>query len=110
MYAPNPAEPGSSVSHFSTACSPNELMEPMYTGPLHAVSLARHVMTDIGWGHRGRCADHDVDDRHRRHFDVGHRVHVVEHDDDDPVCGPVPAEPDRAVQCGGIATRDDPRS
>jgi len=53
MYAPNPAEPGSSVSHFSTACSPNELMEPIYTGPLHAVSLARHVMTDIGWGTEG---------------------------------------------------------
>ena len=28
MFAPNPRQPGSSVSHFSTSLSPNELMEP----------------------------------------------------------------------------------
>lgn len=50
MYAPNPLEPGSSVSHWSTSLFPNQLMEPIYTGPTHATSLSRDLMTDIGWG------------------------------------------------------------
>jgi uncharacterized repeat protein (TIGR01451 family) len=50
MYAPNPQESGSSVSHFSTALSPNELMEPFYTGTNHSIGLAAQLLTDIGWG------------------------------------------------------------
>lgn len=49
MYAPNPLEPGSSVSHFSNALFPNELMEPSFTGANHDVGLALEVMRDIGW-------------------------------------------------------------
>jgi hypothetical protein len=49
MFAPNPQEPGSSVSHFSTSLSPNELMEPRYTVPLHDVGLAKELLADIGW-------------------------------------------------------------
>lgn len=49
MYAPSPNEPGSSVSHFSTSLSPNELMEPFYTGADHTVGLALNLMTDIGY-------------------------------------------------------------
>jgi len=49
MYAPFPQEPGSSVSHFSTALSPNELMEPFYTGPTHNRELTSELFADIGW-------------------------------------------------------------
>ncbi len=49
MYAPDPFEPRSSVSHFSTALSPNELMEPFYTQADHDVGLALALMDDIGW-------------------------------------------------------------
>ena len=49
MFAPNPQQPGSSVSHFSTSLSPNELMEPFYTGPLHDVGLAKELLADTGW-------------------------------------------------------------
>lgn len=49
MYAPASFVPGSSVSHFTVAASPNELMEPSYTQPLFDVGLARWVLTDIGW-------------------------------------------------------------
>ena len=49
MYAPESQEPGSSVSHFSTALSPNELMEPFYTGTNQAVGLAEALMQDLGW-------------------------------------------------------------
>jgi len=48
MYAPSPYESGSSVSHFDTALTPNELMEPQYTGDAdlaHTIALFR----DIGW-------------------------------------------------------------
>lgn len=49
MYAPNPAQSGSSVSHYDTALSPDELMEPSYTGPLHDVGLTLELFADLGW-------------------------------------------------------------
>ncbi len=49
MYAPDPQETGSSVSHFSTSLSPDEPMEPSYTGANHNVGLAEALMADIGW-------------------------------------------------------------
>jgi cysteine-rich repeat protein len=49
MYAPSPAECGSSVSHFSDAVTPNELMEPAYTGPNHDLALTTAAFVDLGW-------------------------------------------------------------
>jgi hypothetical protein len=49
MYAPDPINPGSSVSHFSNVVSPNELLEPSYTGPNHDVGLALELLLDAGW-------------------------------------------------------------
>jgi hypothetical protein len=49
MYAPNPVEPGSSVSHFNSTLFPNELMEPAYTGPNHDIGLTVSLLEDIGW-------------------------------------------------------------
>jgi hypothetical protein len=49
MYGPNPAISGSSVSHFSTALAPNELLEPAYTGPNHNLGLTAEVLRDVGW-------------------------------------------------------------
>jgi len=50
MFAPNPQQPGSSVSHWDTALSPNQLMEPSYTMPIHDPSLELALFKDIGWG------------------------------------------------------------
>jgi hypothetical protein len=55
MHAPNPQVPGSSVSHWSTALSPNEVMEPSYTGPNHDPGLAFYLMADIGWPMSPSC-------------------------------------------------------
>ncbi len=49
MYAPNPLDTGSSVSHFSTSLSPDELMEPSFTEANHDVGLTLAAMQDIGW-------------------------------------------------------------
>jgi hypothetical protein len=49
MYAPNPLQPGSSVSHWDTALSPNELMEPSLTSDA-ADLLTTLLLEDIGWG------------------------------------------------------------
>src|SRR5215471_12934304 len=49
MYAPNPQQPGSSVSHFDTALSPNELMEPFYTGANHDIAQTLELFEDLGW-------------------------------------------------------------
>jgi hypothetical protein len=49
VHAPNPNQPGSSVSHFSSAVSPNQMMEPSYAGPNHNVNLTLELMKDIGW-------------------------------------------------------------
>jgi hypothetical protein len=49
MFAPNPAQGGSSVSHWNTAATPNQIMEPSYTTPLHSPILERPLFRDIGW-------------------------------------------------------------
>lgn len=49
MYAPNPVEPVSSVSHFNTDVTPDELMEPFYTGPNHDADLTSRLLADLGW-------------------------------------------------------------
>ena len=49
MFAPGSIQPGSSVSHYDTALSPNELMEPSYTVPLHDVGLTLELFQDLGW-------------------------------------------------------------
>jgi hypothetical protein len=54
MYAPDPLQPGSSVSHYTTAAKPNQLMEPAINGDLtHDVAPPRDLtlplLKDIGW-------------------------------------------------------------
>lgn len=53
MYAPDPVEPGSSVSHYDTAVTPNALMEPFITGPTSDLDLTVPLLTDLGWGTGG---------------------------------------------------------
>ena len=54
-HGPNPAQGGSSVSHWSSTVSPNEVMEPAYTGAEHDPSLALQLMEDIGWSLDPNC-------------------------------------------------------
>jgi len=49
MYAPNPYQPPSSVSHFSNECYPHQLMEPSYNGVIHELDLCVELLIDIGW-------------------------------------------------------------
>jgi hypothetical protein len=54
MYAPNPNQPGSSVSHYDTSAIPNLLMEPAINADLtHEVKPPRDLtfplLKDIGW-------------------------------------------------------------
>jgi hypothetical protein len=49
LYAPAAIAPGSTYSHFNTACTPDELMEPNYTVPNHNRSLAAEAFKDEGW-------------------------------------------------------------
>lgn len=54
MYAPNPFQGGSSVSHFDVTAFPNMLMEPAINGDLtHEVTtpndLTYRLLKDIGW-------------------------------------------------------------
>lgn len=48
MFAPNPVQPGSSVSHFDTALNPDELMEPFITDSSDQ-RLTDRLLADIGW-------------------------------------------------------------
>jgi hypothetical protein len=50
IYAPSPYEGGSSISHWDTSLNPDELMEPIYTGPNHDAGLAIAALEDLGWG------------------------------------------------------------
>ena len=54
MYAPNPFQGGSSVSHFDVRTFPNALMEPAINADLtHEVTvpfdLTYQLLKDIGW-------------------------------------------------------------
>jgi hypothetical protein len=52
LYAPNPYQGGSSISHFDTVASPNLLMEPAITPTLQSsrsVDLTAAYFEDIGW-------------------------------------------------------------
>jgi hypothetical protein len=50
IYDPNPAQPGSSVSHFDVSAFPNLLMEPAINPDLtQSVDMAYHNFYDIGW-------------------------------------------------------------
>lgn len=50
LYAPNPYENGSSISHWDVSAFPNLLMEPAINTDLHnTVDLAFSHFTDIGW-------------------------------------------------------------
>jgi hypothetical protein len=49
MYAPDSLQPGSSVAHWDTVLSPNQLMEPSYTEPTHHPVLDVALFQDIGW-------------------------------------------------------------
>lgn len=48
MFAPNPFQSGSSVSHWDTVLSPNELMEPIAT-PDGADRVTTFALQDSGW-------------------------------------------------------------
>ncbi len=48
MYAPGAIEPGSSVSHWDTVFTPNELMEP-FANPVTDRRLTEQLFRDIGW-------------------------------------------------------------
>jgi uncharacterized repeat protein (TIGR01451 family) len=48
MYAPGTLSPGSSVSHFDTVLSPNEVMEPSHVSNSQR-RLTNHLMLDLGW-------------------------------------------------------------
>jgi hypothetical protein len=61
MYAPNPLEPGSSVSHWDISASPNLLMEPAINPDLHDnVDLTRYVFEDEGWFASRTTASPDI--------------------------------------------------
>lgn len=51
MFAPNPAQPGSSVSHFTNIIHPDQLMEPALPPgvAIHDVGLAGPLLADLGW-------------------------------------------------------------
>ena len=50
LFAPDPVQSGSSLSHWDTALYPKKLMEPTLSGRLiGAQDLTRQLMRDIGW-------------------------------------------------------------
>jgi hypothetical protein len=54
MFAPNPFQSGSSVSHWDTSLFPNQIMEPNISGDLiHSVAIPADLtgsqLRDVGW-------------------------------------------------------------
>ena len=61
MYAPSMFSPGSSISHWDTTCSPDVLMEPVFTGR-GFLDLTPTLLADLGWEIIGTCGDGVVDE------------------------------------------------
>ena len=59
MYAPDPLEQGSSVSHWDTELAPDELMEPFAVPGAEDIVTTR-LLQDIGWGLLGCEPDADT--------------------------------------------------
>lgn len=53
MYAPNPLEGGSSISHWDNSASPDLLMEPSASNNVQGVDLTTALFRDIGWNTSG---------------------------------------------------------
>ena len=50
LYAPNPVDAGSSISHWDSSAFPHLLMQPSLASDLpHAVDLTLPLLQDIGW-------------------------------------------------------------
>lgn len=50
MFAPNPAQPGSSIAHFDNVATPNLLMEPAINRDIdQSLDLTTALLRDIGW-------------------------------------------------------------
>ncbi len=49
VFAPNPVNLGSSVSHLSDRLSPDQLMEPFFSGATQDPGLAFEMLLDLGW-------------------------------------------------------------
>jgi hypothetical protein len=50
LYAPSPAEAGSSIYHYDTVANPDLLMEPILNSTLDGrLDLTDELMSDIGW-------------------------------------------------------------
>jgi hypothetical protein len=50
LYAPNPYQSGSSISHFDVSATPNLLMEPAISSDLtSSLDLTRSLFQDLGW-------------------------------------------------------------
>lgn len=56
MYAPSSLQGGSSVAHWDTVLSPNELMEPFLNNDATDL-LTTHLMADLGWRLRSIFSD-----------------------------------------------------
>ncbi len=49
VYAPNPIQGGSSISHWDVSAFPNLLMEPIINPNLTTVDLTPYAFQDLGW-------------------------------------------------------------
>lgn len=73
LFAPNPAQPGSSISHWDRSATPNLLMEPSISTnlPLGSADLTLPLLEDLGWPRGGSNAVVRVQDANGQGFNDG---------------------------------------
>jgi hypothetical protein len=74
LYTPNPYESGSSVSHWDTSATPNQLMEPAINADLtisvsEPKDLTKSLLEDIGWDDEGKKHERKKERERKREKD-----------------------------------------
>jgi hypothetical protein len=77
LYAPDPIQPGSSLSHIANASVANSLMLPQIGGSPRTLGLAAPMLNAVGWSTLARAAPNNGSARPTQYFDPAHPGHGI---------------------------------
>lgn len=78
LYAPDPIQPGSTLSHIANATPPGGLMLPQIGGSFRTLGLALPMIDAIGWSGVARVAPAPFEPLSNQYYDVTRNGHGID--------------------------------